>query len=262
MKTLYLTLLIFFFTLLCLGQNKDSLITVDIESGKTSKTYRNGKLESFETEMYAVNYGNIVSFSKKNDTITIENADESEAIIKIYLKNKKQVSELTYKKKRLLYLETIDFDLNKLPSNSLITANLVNNEMVAYVSIRNMESIDSLDSDDLNFDKSFKLFTRMERESNLATIDLIFNSLAEFFSKEDVLLRIYSREYADQFTPLLICYLETNDSGKIKDGIIWTKKEGTNGNYKIYSNEKIIKTENKNLKDYQNNLMEYLMNRE
>ncbi|WP_339886818.1 hypothetical protein [uncultured Flavobacterium sp.] len=89
MKTLYSTLLIFLFTFFCFGQNQDSLITVDIESGKTIKKYIQGNLESFETELYAVNYGNILSFSKKNDTIFIENADESEAIIKIYLKNKK-----------------------------------------------------------------------------------------------------------------------------------------------------------------------------
>ncbi|WP_339886819.1 hypothetical protein [uncultured Flavobacterium sp.] len=161
----------------------------------------------------------------------------------------------------MLHLETIDFDLNKLPSKSIITANLINDVVVAYVSKSNMESIDSLDSDDRNFDKSFKLFARMERESNLAAIDLILNSLADFFSKEDVLLRIYYGKYAEQFTPLSICYLETNDLGKIKDGIIWTKNEGTNGNYKIYNNEKIIKTENKNLKDYQNILMEYLETR-
>jgi len=66
-----------------LGQELDSLVVEKIESGKTVKKFVNKKLESFDVEMYAMNYGNVLSFSKINDTIFIKNADESNAIIKV-----------------------------------------------------------------------------------------------------------------------------------------------------------------------------------
>ncbi|KQO22468.1 hypothetical protein ASF10_08815 [Flavobacterium sp. Leaf82] len=56
------------------------------------KKYVDGKLESFIVEMYAMNYGNVLSFSKINDTIFIKNADE-------FIKNNKEIRELIYKKK-------------------------------------------------------------------------------------------------------------------------------------------------------------------
>ncbi|MFB9076270.1 hypothetical protein ACFFLS_26030 [Flavobacterium procerum] len=249
------------------GQEPDSLAVVKIESGRIVKKIINKKIESFDVEMYAVNYGNVLKFSKVNDTIFIRNAGESKAIIKVFIKNNKEARELIYKKKQLLYVGSIDFDLNNLPPNSLITSQLSNNNIESYIVKSGLESI--AHDDERNFEKSFKLFGRLEMSRKLSSIDLIFNSFVDFFSEEDALFKIYSSKYAEQYakdydekhkeeiTPFSLAHVETNELGEIKNGIIWTKKDDINGIYNIYRENKIIKSEGKSLQEFQNIIKEY-----
>jgi hypothetical protein len=264
MKIILLTLFCLLNTLFTFGQKQDSLVVVKIESGKTIKKFINGYLESFSTEMYAMNYGNVLSFTKTNDTIVIKNADESDAIVKFYIKNKKLIRELKYKNQEILFIANIDFDLNNLPSNSKIQSAIENNIKVSYCVRTNTDKVGG------DYEKSFKLFGRLNLGKDLTNIDSVFNSIANFFSKEDALLRIYSSKYAnsiseeeketlnEQTIPSLTSYLETNEIGKIKEGIIWYEEIGTNGKYDIYSKGKIIKSGNKSLKEYQKNITEYI----
>jgi hypothetical protein len=249
------------------GQEPDSLTVVEIASGKIIKKIINKKTESFDVEMYAMNYGNVLNFSKVNDTIFIKNAAESNAIIKIFIKNKKEARELVYKKQQLLYLGSIDFDLNNFPPASIITSQLSNNNVESYMGRSRLESI--ADDDERDFEKSFKLFGRLKSPENLTSIDLIFNSFADFFSEEDALLKIYSSRYAEKYAkdydekhkektaPLSLAYIRTNELVGIKNGIIWNKKDEINGVYNIYSENKIIKSDVKSLQEFQNIIKEY-----
>lgn len=250
-----------------LGQQPDSLVVEKIESGKTVKKFVNKKIESFDVEMYAMNYGNVLSFSKTNDTIFIKNADESNAIIKVFIKNNKESRELIYKKKQILYVGTIDFDLNNLPPSSSIISKLSNNVVESYGCKSDIESIAYDDNRD--FEKSFKLFGRLDISYKPTTIELIFNSFADFFSKEDALLKIYSSKYAEQYAkehqeehkeetnPVFIGFVQTNELSEIKNGIIWTKKDDKNGIYDIYHENKIVKSEVKSLHEVQDIIKKY-----
>lgn len=249
------------------GQEPDSLAVVQIGSGKIIKKYINKKIESFDVEMYAVNYGNVLKFSKINDTIFIKNADESNAIIKVFIKNNKEARELIYKKKQLLYVGSIDFDLKSLPPSSIITSQLSNNTIESYIARSGLESI--ADDDERDFEKSFKLFGRLKISEKILSINSIFNSFADFFSEEDALFKIYSSRYAEQYAkeydekhkdeivPLSLAYVQTDELGGIKNGIIWNKKNEINGMYSIYRENKIIKSEVKSLQEFQNIIKEY-----
>lgn len=271
-KMRYKQILILFVIILkssfSLGQEPDSLVVEKIESGKTVKKFVSKKLESFDVEMYAMNYGNVLSFSKINDTIFIKNADEPDAIIKVFIKNNKETRELIYKKKQLLYVGNIDFDLKNLPPDSSIISKLSNNVVESYVSKSDLESI--AHDDNRDFEKSFKLFGRLDICYKPTTIELIFNSFADFFSKEDALLKIYSSKYAQQYAeeyqekhkeetiPVFIGFAQTNELSEIKNGIIWTKKDDKNGIYNIYHENKIVKSEVKSLQEVQNVIIGYI----
>lgn len=228
-------------------------ITVKIESGQTIKKYKGEKLESLLVQMYAVNYGNTLTFTKVNDQIVVTNAQEPNAIIKIGIKDKLLVQELFYDEKLISSIEVINFDLNNLPKNSQVSSTMVDGKTESYVGKSMTENTKGF-----RMDKTYKLFGRLTIPADLNNIDAVFNSIAEFFSQEDALLRIFSGRYAEQTQPLMIGYLKTNEGGKIENGIIFTPTDDENGHYDIYSKGKIIKTELQDLSDFQETIMDYL----
>lgn len=246
-------IIIFLFSfLLSFGQNKETHLTteeIEIESGMIIKAFENKKLQSFNVAMYAVNYGNQLSFTKENDTILITNAQEKDAVIKIHVKNKQKISRLFYKGKLLSSIEAINFDQNNLPAKSIISSIIKNNEKVSIITSTNKETEGG------DYDKTFKLFVFLETANNNVTLDLIFNQMADFFSQEDALLRIYFSKYRDKINSKSIlnhtAYLNTDDLGKIKNGILWTETLLNDGNYSIYKNGKIIKSEKVKLDAFQ-----------
>jgi hypothetical protein len=251
MKLKIITVLFFSF-LSIFGQNeKAGLRTeeIEIESGMIIKTFENEKLQSFNVVMYAVNYGNQLSFTKENDTIVITNAQEKDAVIKIYVKNSQKISTLFYKGKLLSSVEAIHFDVNNLPAKSVITSIIKEGEEVSFISSTNNETGEG------DYDKTFKLLVFLETAYNNVTVDLIFNQIADFFSKEDALLRIYFSKYRDEIHSKseinYTAYLQTNELGKIKNGIAWTALLSKEGEYSVYKNGTIIKSEKIKLDAFQ-----------
>jgi len=247
-----LFLILLFMGISSFAQSQDSTTTIKIESGQIVKHIVAGKLESFVVQMYAVNYANALTFTKVNNQIIISNAQEPNAIIKIAIENKNQIRELLYDKKIVSSIKTINFDLNNLPKNSQISNRMVNGKIESYVSKRNLENID-----EHKLDKTLKLFFRLDIAAELITIVEVFNSIADFFSQEDALLKIYSGQYADQAQPLMTAYLNTNEAGKIEKGIIWLQKDAGKGKYETYSHGKMIKSEVQSLQDFQDTIMDY-----
>lgn len=230
-------------------------VEIEIESGKTTKIFNEGKLESFRVEMFALHYGNVIVFQKQNDLISIKSGDEPDVEIKIYVKNQFPVRELLFKNKLIATIETIHFDLNHLPKDKNIISYLKKDKTQTYCNQTNYEEVE-----DEDLDKSIKLFSGLDYEIDLITIDAIFEALADFFSQDDALLRIYSGRYAETITPrpLLTNYLKTDTSGKIKSGVIWTAKNDKTGKYEIYKNGQLIKTGTNSLVDFQVTFMEYI----
>ncbi|GGF11560.1 hypothetical protein [Flavobacterium limi] len=251
MKLIIVIVLFYSFSIFA-QTHKNNLRTEEtaIESGEIIKIYNNEKLESFTLQILADYYSNSFFFTKENDIITIKNRVESDAIIKLYVKDRKKVSEFLYKDKLIFYTEVIDFDIKKLPAQSKIWNTIYNDEKISYIYKDNLSKAAGDD-----FEKSYKLFLFLKTSENNATTDLIFNQIADFFSKEDAILRIYLSKYRDKINAESQLnktgYLTTNELGKIKNGILWTQKTINNGEYHVYKNEQIIKSGTVNLKSFQ-----------
>lgn len=242
------------FTLSVFGQEEnDSLRTVKtkIESGAIIKKYNtDNKLERFNVEISTDYYANLIFFTKEKDTLFIKNLVEKDATIKIYVKNQKKVSEFFYNGTKVAYIEVLDFNLNNLPKKSSIYSKIKDNENLAY-----LYKVDFPEETGSDYDKSYKLHLFLKTSDNHVNIDLLFNEIADYFSKEDALLRIYLSKYRDKINDesleKVTGYLATDDLGKIKNGILWTEKLSDRGEYKIYKNGKITKSENITLNDFQ-----------
>ncbi|MCT3763418.1 hypothetical protein HZP98_15590 [Elizabethkingia anophelis] len=253
MRYLYCFFILFSFNSISFGQKQNAVKTEakEIENGKITKQYTNGNLNSFTVDMAAVNYGNTLFFTKKDNIITVKDGQNPDAMIRIYLKNKRYTTDLQYQNKELMYIESIDLDINSLPPNSIISSQYKDGKPESFISRSQMEDIRGLD-------KVMKLFWRMDKKTSLTNIDTIFDTLADDFSQEDALLKIYFGRYAEKYEPLPTAYLNTDNTGKIKKGIMWTKTSDQNGKYNIYSNGKVIKSVNQNLTDFQKTIMGYM----
>ncbi|WP_026976243.1 hypothetical protein [Flavobacterium tegetincola] len=226
--------------------------TVEIESGQTTKNYIGATLESMVVELFAVNYGNALTFTKVNDQIVITNAQEPNAVIKITLNNKYLVRTLFYNEKMVSSTEAIAFDLENLPKSSTISNQIVKGKVESYVGKTELDATMNYD-----FDKTYKLFARLTISTDLNNIDAVFESIAAFFSQEDALLKVFLGSYARKNQPIMSGYLKTNALGKIESGIIWLAIDNENGKYEIYSKGKITKTEKQTLIDFQETIVDY-----
>lgn len=257
MKNLLIFFSVFITSVFVFGQSMDmpGFKEVKIEGGSTFKKYENGKLDSIIVTMAAVNYGNALLFSKTKDAIIATNAADKNSLIKIELKNNKQVRTFFYKNKPVIIIEGIDFNINDLPKNATISTSISNNIVNSCTVYTNY---DKLGND--NPDKTYKLFYRLDTRWDLNSLDAIFNNIGDFFSKEDALLKIFYGNYAEKFAPQALASLHTDSSGKIKDGIILnfkSLKSNEKNEYNIYKNGKVIKSGTAGLKDYQNIFIEY-----
>lgn len=258
MKKQIIILLLFTFSVF--AQETDSLKTekIEIESGAINKKYNSDdKLESFSVEISAAYYGNLIFFNKEKDTIVIKNTIENDAIIKIYVKNQKKVSDFFYKGVLISSVELFDFKIGNLPSNSFIYSKILDNENYSYSSKNYLLKLPEGD-----YEKSYKLYLFLKTSENNVTIDLLFNEIADFFSQEDALLRIYLSKYRDKIQSeseeTITAYLTTDELGIIKNGILWTKKSPNIGQYQIYNDGKIIKSENIELTAFQKVFTSYI----
>lgn len=227
-----------------------------IEKGSTFKKHKNGKLDSIVVAMYAVNYGNALIFAKLHDEIRITNAEDKHSVITIGLKNKKQVLTFFYNNKPAIIVENIDFNIGKLPKNTIITRSLSDN-MIRTVSVTTNYGVFGDD----NPDKTYKLFYGLKIRPDLDNLDTIFEDIGKFFSEKDALLKLYYRSYAEKFAPQDLAYFKTDGSGIITHGIALdyqNKKSNAPNTYDIYENGKIIRSGKENLANFQKTYQGYV----
>ena len=260
MKKFVLLFCVFLCSIFTFGQEKDmsGFTETRIESGSTFKKFKDGKLDSIIVAMAAVNYGNAIIISRTNDAILLKNAADENSLIKFEIKNKKQIKTLYYKNDPITIIESIDLDLQNLPKNAAVSTSIEDNLVSSYTSSSKVNALrGEMD------DKSFKLFYFLNIPSNLDNLDAIFNSIGDFFSEEDALLKIFYGSYAEKFAPKALAYFKTDEVGKIKDGVLLNinhEKPAERNKYDIFKKGKIIKSGTSSLDDFQNIFKEYLMN--
>ena len=229
--------------------------TKKIESGEVYKKYKGDKLDSLVVSMYAMNYGNHLVFTKTDKEIIGKSIDDKNSLLKFGVKNGKQYKSFFYKNQQIISVETIDFDINNLPKNARVTGGYFANSFFYDVVVSNYEKL----GDD-NPDKSLKLFHRLNVDLKLNFLDSIFDNIAQFFSQEDALLKIYYGKYAEKVQPQGTAWLKTDSQGKITNGIIWKSdsKDSKTGKYDIYKSGKIIKSGTENLEKFQETFETYM----
>lgn len=247
----------------CYAQTKNfskQELPITIENGQTTKHYEKDKLTHFTVEMYAVNYGNVLSFFKEQNKIIIKDAYQPNAIITLYLDQNLWTWNLSFKNKELITLRQINDDLMKLPASSTIVRQLEEGVISCYV--RKINSLNFELFKDENLDKNMKLFQRILKNGDAKNLEVMFVSLADFFSKEDALLKIYKGSYADKMGAKTLGYLKTDADGKITSGINWQSSDGITGTYKLFHKGKLIESEEQNLEEYNKKLENFFNNQD
>lgn len=229
--------------------------TIKIESGEVYKKYKGDKLDSLVVSMYAMNYGIYLVFTKTDKEIIGKSIDDKNALLKFGVKNGKQFRTFFYKNQQIISVETIDFAIDNLPKNARITGGYFANSFFYNVVVSNYEKL----GED-NPDKSLKLFHRLNIDPKLNSLDSIFDNIAQFFSQEDALFRIYKGSYAEEVQPKVTTWVKTDSQGRITDGIIWKSesKDLKTGKYDIYKLGKIIKTGSESLENFQKTFEKFM----
>lgn len=225
------------------GKIVDGPEYVQLEGGLTVKDWKQGKLARFTVDLFAMNYYNRIIFEKKADTILIRNLEDTVSNIKIYYKDQSLISEMSAAGKPLFYNQQITFNMDKLPANSRITG-LKKDGVTYYNASKNIElTVEPLHVHKINTKLFFSLFLPKTGDLNL-----VFQRLGDFFSKEDALLAIYKRSAIKEIAEVLT-YLQTDAEGKVISGINWTA--GSSPYYEIYNKGKLGKKEPKTLAAFQ-----------
>lgn len=213
------------------GKIVDGSEYVQLEGGLTVKDWKEGKLNRFTVDLFAMNYYNRIVLEKKADTILIRNLEDTVSSIKIYDKDQQLTSEMSAGGKPLFYNQQISYNPEKLPANSRIIR-LKKDNIIYYNASKNIElTVEPLHLHKINTKLFFSLFLPKTRD-----LDVVFQHLGDFFSKEEALLVIYKSGTAKEEAEVLT-YLQTDTQGKINSGIHWTS--GPSPYYEIYNKGKI-----------------------
>ncbi len=219
--------------------------------GMITKNLKNGILESFSQDIFAIHYYNRVTFTKENDRILISNLQEKDYKIKVFLKNNAWITQLIHQDQILLHREEVKHTATVFPKNSEISL-YVKDNIKHGLSFRYDQKNTALFSDTgLNKNILDKLNIPKTKDSKTA-FEEIFTSLIE--------TKGFSDEITMEERPLFMGYFDTDDTGMIKDGIRYIEKEDAFV-YHIYENGKVTKKEKTTLEDFQKVMNDYFKNR-
>ncbi len=237
------------------GEIVDGESYKNIRKGFSTQKRAKGKLESFMVDLFEVHYFNRITFKKSNNTILITNLEDKNALVKMYFKDKNLVIELFNDNKIRYQIEKIDYILEKLPANSTISCTKIDDVVHCGASKSFLKEIGL--SGDLKI--SQKLITNLiiPQKNN---IEEVFEYMATFFEQEDSIYKIYMHD--EQPKMLYMAHLTTNDKGQIIDGVAWIEQKTLKKSFfDEYKQGKKVKTEEKDLQDFQAIFRKYLENR-
>lgn len=234
---------------------KDGKITdgpeyVLLEGGLTIKDWKEGKLDHFTVDLFAMHYYNRISLEKTGDTILIRNLEDTVSNIKIYVKDQHLVAEMSASGKPVFYTQQLDNIKGVLPAESRITG-FKKDGIVYYNASKNIE----LTEEPLHDHKiNTKLFMSLLLPKT-TDLNVVFQHLGDLFSKEEALLVIY-KSGASKEKPEILSFLQTDAQGKIDSGITWTAD--ARPYYEIYNKGKVSKKEFISLAAFQAVFMKYM----
>lgn len=227
--------------------------TVKIESGITLKHWQGNELQSITVAMFAVNYGNQLTFIREKDTIQVTNVEEPGALVSIYFKKGRLVKELRYKGQLLYHNEVIAYDRNALPPASRIAC-IQKEGKLCCTATKRTELQDNLFHE---LKISFKLLLNLEIPDSLTNTSAVYAYIAGFFSREEALALIYKSGVNGPGEPVLVAYLDTDDAGAILNGIHWVSSKDGKSYSEVYKDKKVTQKKMENLQDFQQTFKKY-----
>lgn len=226
------------------GKIYDGPEYIEIGSGLTIKSWKQGQVTSFTVSMYNVNYFNRLLFEKKADRIHITNLEDDVSEINLIYKNKLLTSELVAKGKPVFHIEQLADGTQNLPPDSEVSGIKQGNKTIFTASRKIKLAIEPYHVYKINA----KLLASLDLYQ-FDNVDDAFKQLADQFSKEEALYLVYKSGAAKPEIVLALSFFETNKAGKINKGLIWTSAKLPY--YEQYGNGKVIKKETKSLKAFQ-----------
>ncbi len=215
--------------------------------GFITKNLKNGVLESFIQDIFAIHYYNRVDFIKENDTILISNLKEKGYKVKIFLKNNAWITQLLHNDQIFFHREEVEHTATVFPKNcevSLYTKDSIKHGL-AFRYDQNNPALFSDTEINKNILDKLDIPTTKDLDAgfeNILTLLIETNGFSDEISMEE--------------RPVFMGYFNTDNNGMIKDGIRYLEnKEDTL--YRIYENGKIIQEEKTTVTDFQQILSDY-----
>lgn len=211
---------------------KDGKIYTGIDYSLSDRQYvsrylKDGVLQSFDWDLFAMHYFNRIHFEIKKNTITISDLQKKQnAVIKIDFSGKDLKKKLIIDGREV---ETITDNFSEMKSGEkLILYYLVDNKVISKTVDPETEAIEPNEGTDL----FHKVYQSISYEST--SIQDVFNKLSEKIGAANFL--------EGQEESEIITGLRTNSAGKPNDGILITILPDNIYNLQLYSDSQLIKT--------------------
>ncbi len=192
----------------------------------TSKYWKNGVLQAFDWDLFAMHYFNRLHFELKNNAIEISDMQANrKAEIKV------EQSKSTFNKALSIDGKIIDTTrkdyLESKYKEGIIIYHEQNGKIISTTTDALDESIESSEGTEL----FYKVYTIVKETS---TIQENFNTLAEKISNDK-----FVEETDDKH---VITGIQIDSKGKPKDGILITSTQNNTYTLQLYTNRKLMKT--------------------
>ncbi len=222
-----------------------------IKNGILTKQLKNGILESFTQDIFAVHYYNRLTFKKEKDTIIVTNLQEKGYQINLFMQNTAWIAQLLHRGQIVLQQESVTHTATHYPKNSMVRLYIEDSVQRGIAYQLNDETNDMLISEAKLSERILNHLDMPKTED----LDTAFEHVLEKLIKTQG----FSTERNYESKPVIIGYFYTNEKGAIKEGIHCVENEN-NTKYQIYKESKLIKEENTTVATFQEVFSNYIKN--
>lgn len=214
------------------GEIVDGPEYVKLEKQFVSKYWKNGVLESFDCDLFAMHYFNRVRFELKNNTIEITEFNKN---IKAKITSDKQTSQLIIDEKKVMTSSSSEVKTSMPEAAGRILYLQKDNKII--------EKVLNVTQNDFEERQGLDIFYQIfgSKVEDTKTISENFNAMAEDFSTGNGIKDLFERHEEDQKN--MIATLWFNEAKKPEIGILILKNKNTY-DLKAFYNTKVIKESN------------------
>lgn len=219
------------------GKIVDGVEYIKLDRQFISKYWKNGTLQSFDVDLFAMHYFNRFHFELKNNGIEItELKKEQKGRITIEKNGNKYTSQLIIDDKVVMSSTSIDLE-NEMPEQ---TGSIVYYESNQIIKAKILNSNETDDEGRRASEMFYAIFASTANSAK--TIEENFNSIAQDFSTSKNIEAMFGKgDNADVLTGLRF-----NESKKPEIGILLLKNNNTSYNLKSFFDGKVVE-EKKNI---------------